>query len=193
MEKRGPWVKYSPPLRDKDRVLKIRRLLAQGHVDTVGSDHSPFRKEQVEAGINNIWKAEAGMPGIETILPLLINGVSEGWVSLNRIVACLCENPSRIYGFYPRKGVLQVGSDGDIVTIDMKKRRIRDEDLKMKCKWSPFSNLTLRGTPTMTIIRGETIVENMQVIGKEGHDTFVPRIAGQADKRRLARTDGTTV
>lgn len=177
VEKRGPWVKCSPPLRDKARVLRMRRLLAEGHIDTVGSDHSPFSKEEVDAAMDNMWKAEAGMPALETMLPLLINGVNEGWISLNRVVACLCENPARIYGLYPNKGVILVGSDADIAIIDMKKkRRIRNEDLEMKCKWTPYENFTLQGTTIATIVRGKIVVENSEVVGNEGDGVFAPRM-----------------
>ena len=153
MEKRGPWVKCSPPLRDKDRVLRIRRLLAQEHVDTLRSDHSPFRKEEVEAAMDNTWKAEAGMPGIETILPLLINGVSEGWVSLNRVVACLCENPSRIYDDWVTEtrsedGKPMHGLNGDILV------------------WNPVTKRRHELTSMGIRVNAETLKKQLEISGQ---------------------------
>jgi allantoinase len=176
VEKRGPWVKCSPPLRDKARVLKLRKQLACGLIDTIGSDHSPFEAEAVKKSAKDMWTAEAGMPELETGFPLMLNGVNQGWISLNRVVACMSENPARAYGLYPRKGVLQIGSDADIVIVDMKKTWcVRNDELKMKCGWSPYDGMTLRGMPIMTIVRGNPVMQNRQIVGKAGLGSFLPR------------------
>jgi dihydroorotase-like cyclic amidohydrolase len=176
VERRGPWVKCSPPLRDKGRVLKLRKQLASGVIDTVGSDHSPFHKEDVRKFESDMWKAEAGMPELETGTPLLLNGASEGWISLNRVVASACEMPARVYGLYPRKGVIRKGSDADLVVVDMKKRwKIKDEELKMKSGWSPYNGRTLKGTPILTIVRGQVVMEDRQISEKAGHGEFQSR------------------
>lgn len=174
--RRGPWAKCSPPLRNKERVAEMRTLLAQGLVDTVGSDHSPFAKEDVEkvAGENNMWKAEAGIPGLETGLPLLINGCADGWLSIYKLVGCASENIARIYGLH-RKGRIEPGYDGDVVIIDMKREWvIRNQDLKMKCGWSPFDGMRLTGMPITTISHGTVVMKDRQIVGpKSGR--FVPR------------------
>jgi len=176
VERRGPWVKCSPPVRDKTRMLKIRRQLANGEIDTVGSDHSPFKKEDVKRSERNMWTAEAGMPELETGTPLMLNGASEGWISLNRIVACTSENPARIFGLYPRKGTLSLGSDADIIIVDMKRKmKVNDSHLKMKSGWSPYNGMMLRGVPIMTIVRGVLVMENREFVGEHGHGRFQPR------------------
>lgn len=176
VERRGPWVKCSPPLRDKGRVLVLRRQLAAGLIDTIGSDHSPFTAHEVEKFESNMWKAEAGMPELETGTPLLLNGASEGWLSLNRVVSCASENPARIYGLYPRKGTIRVGSDGDIIVVDMKRKwRVKDGDLRMKSGWSPYSGKILKGIPTMTLVRGTSVMEDREIVGHEGHGQFQAR------------------
>jgi dihydroorotase (multifunctional complex type) len=176
VERKGPWLKCSPPLRDKGRVLALRRQLASGLIDTVGSDHSPFYTHDIERSMSNMWKAEAGMPELETGTPLLLNGASEGWISLNRVVSCASENPARIYGLYPRKGTIQVESDADIVIVDMKRKwRVKDDDLRMKCGWSPYSGTTLRGIPIMTLVRGTPVMEDREIVGHEGHGQFQAR------------------
>ncbi len=176
VERRGPWVKCSPPLRDKGRVLKLRKQLASGVIDTVGSDHSPFCKVDVKKSESNMWKAEAGMPTLETGTPLLLNGASEGWISLNRIVACACEMPAKVYGLYPKKGTILVGADANLVMVDMHRRwKVKDEKLKMKSGWSPYNGRVLKGTPILTMVRGEPVMEDREIVGKAGYGQFQAR------------------
>jgi D-hydantoinase len=176
VQRRGPWMKCSPPLRDKQRLLALRCKLANGLIDTVGSDHSPFKKDDVKRSEHNMWTAEAGMPEIETGMPLMINGASEGWISLNRIVACTSENPARIYGLYPRKGTISLGADGDIIIVDMKRKwKVKDSELKMKSGWSPYNGKTLRGTPILTVVRGNVVMEQRGITGENDLGKFQPR------------------
>ena len=176
VQRRGPWMKCSPPLRDKQRLLALRRKLANGLIDTVGSDHSPFKKDDVKKSEHNMWTAEAGMPEIETGMPLMINGASEGWISLNRIVACTSENAARIYGLYPRKGTISLGADGDIIIVDMKRKwKVKDSELKMKSGWSPYNGKTLRGTPILTLVRGNVVMEQRDITGENDLGKFQPR------------------
>jgi dihydroorotase-like cyclic amidohydrolase len=176
VEQRGPWMKCSPPLRDKERIIELRRQLATGLVDTVGSDHSPFTKEDVKRSESDMWSAEAGMPELETGMPLMLNGASEGWITLNRITACTSEAVAKIYGLYPRKGAISVGSDADIIVVDMNaKWTVRDSELKMKSGWSPYNGKTLKGIPIVTIARGKVVVENRNFVGDRGLGRFIAR------------------
>jgi len=176
VERRGPWVKCSPPLRDKSRVLEIRHQLANGEIYSIGSDHSPFKKEDVKKSEGNMWSAEAGMPELETGMPLMLNGVNEGWISLHRVVACTSENPARIYGLYPRKGTIGLGSDADVIIVDMKRRwKVKDSELKMKSGWSPYNGKLLRGIPTLTLVRGVVVMEDREITGDQGHGKFQSR------------------
>jgi allantoinase len=196
VERRGPWVKCSPPLRDKARVCVLRRQFAAGLIDTVGSDHSPFERDEVERSESNMWNAEAGMPELDTGTPLLLNGVNDGWLSLNTVVRCASQNPARIYGLYPRKGVIRVGSDADIIIVDMKRKwRVKAEDLKTKCGWSPYSGHVLKGVPIMTLVRGVPVMEDREIVGREGHGRFLARApnsqsgfdAGYASRSAITR------
>jgi dihydroorotase len=183
VERRGPWVKCSPPLRDRNRVLEIRHQLSVGEIDSVGSDHSPFKKEDVKKSEGNMWTAEAGMPELETGTPLMLNGASEGWISLNRVVATTSENPAKIYGLYPRKGTISLESDADIIIVDMKKRwKVKDSELKMKSGWSPYSGKMLRGIPILTIVRGVVVMEDREITGEQGHGKFQSRFRGSSQK-----------
>jgi dihydroorotase-like cyclic amidohydrolase len=124
-----------------------------------------------------MWEAPNGIPGLETYLPLLLNGVNQGWLSLERLAAAAAENPARIYGVYPRKGVIQPGSDADMVIVNMKERRtIRNEDQVTACGWTPYDGFKVKGWPTMSIIRGRVAMEDDRVLAEQGSGRFIPRL-----------------
>lgn len=127
VREKGPWVKFAPPARSKDTVLKVRELLSRGWIDTVATDHAPFSKGEKEVGYDDILDAPNGIPGLESFLPLLLNGVNDGWLTVERLAEVTSENPARVFGLYPKKGAIRVGSDADLVIIDSDKR---DDDQK---------------------------------------------------------------
>jgi dihydroorotase (multifunctional complex type) len=174
---RGPWAKFAPPARGEETRAEMWWLLRAGLIDTVASDHAPYSRESKEAGLDDMMAAPNGIPGLETLLPLLLNGVNEGRLSIERLAAVVSENPARLYGIYPRKGALQVGSDGDLVLVDMKRRmRIRGDDLVTACGWTPYEGLELRGVPVHSVVRGRVVLEDREVVASEGDGAFVPRI-----------------
>jgi D-hydantoinase len=177
VKSKGPWLKCAPPLREKWRVSQLRKMLANGLIDTVGSDHAPYTREEKSQGVSDIWKAYNGIPGVEHMYPLLLNAVNEGWLSLQRLVKVTSENVARIYGIYPKKGKIQVGSDGDFVIVDINRRvKLSDESTKMKVGWTPYNGFEVKGYPIMTVVRGEVIMENGAVVGKPGYGKFVRRL-----------------
>ncbi len=115
----GPWATYSPPVRSPERVQKLWQQLEKGLIITMGSDHGPVDRKLKESGVDNIWKEQFGIPGAETMLPLMLNAVNEKRITLERLVAILAENPARMYGLYPHKGVIQVGADADFTIVDL--------------------------------------------------------------------------
>jgi dihydroorotase len=143
-----------------------------GVIDVVASDHAPCKKVDKEIGWSNIWKASAGGPGVETLLPLMIDQVNKGRLNLSDLVRLLCSNPARIFGFYPQKGSIQVGSDADLVMIDMKKKCvIRSEQLHTKSDFTWYDEWKIEGAPVLTISRGEVVMTNGypgDVCGKKG-------------------------
>lgn len=176
MTEYGPYLKFSPVMHEAANRDAMWEMLRQGYVDTFGSDHSPYAKSEKEAGANDIWKAPNGIPGIETLLPTLLNGVSEGKVSLEQVVKVTSYNPSRIYGLWPQKGTLQVGSDADFVVVDMDLvHTYTVEDMKSKCKWSPYFGRTYHGWPIRTVVRGKTVCLNGQIVGPMGWGQYVAR------------------
>lgn len=173
----GPWMKFAPPPRTKAEKAENRRLLQDGWIETVATDHAPYGKDRKEAGLEDIFKAPDGIPGLETHLPLLLNGVSEGWLSLERLAAVSSENPAKLYGVNPRKGIIALGSDADLVIVDMNKEvKITNEDLITACGWTPYDGVKVKGWPTLSIIRGNIVMENDEVYAEKGSGLFIPRL-----------------
>ena len=177
VKKNGPWNKFAPPPRAKADKAEIRRLLQLGWIDTVATDHAPYGKDRKEAGLTDMLEAPNGMPGLETYLPLLLNGVSEKWLTLERLSEISAERPAQIYGIYPRKGAIQLGSDADMVIVDMDmEKKISNDDQITACSWTPYDGMKVKGWPTMSIIRGEVVMENDVVQSEQGSGLFIPRL-----------------
>jgi len=167
LRKMGSLMKMNPPVRTLDHAEALWRGLKDGTIDTIGSDHSPHsNQEKFNA---NIWKAIAGWPGVETLLPLMLTEVNRGRLSLNEIVRYMSEKPARVWGFYPQKGRIGIGSDGDLTVVDLKKEWIiRSENLHGKSKFTPFDGWKVKGSIEYTIIRGDVLFEQGQIT-PDGH------------------------
>ena len=172
----GPYLKFSPVMRDEENRKKLWKYLENGYIDTVGSDHSPYVKEDKDKGLEDIWDAPNGIPGIQTLLPVLLDGVNKGLLSFERLVEVTSLNPSKLYGLDYRKGSLEVGKDADVTIVDMDlKREYREEDIKSKAKWSPYIGQTFKGNPIITIVRGEIVAKDGQVVGNLGYGKYIER------------------
>jgi len=176
VQRRGPYLKVNPPLKSREDLNALWDGLKAGTIDIVTSEHAPGTRDEKEMGWKDIWQAWGGLPGIETMLPILISeGVNKGRLTPENLCSVLCERPAKIFGLYPRKGAILVGSDADLTVIDLKqKRKVRSGELHHKCGWTPYEGMTLTGWPTMTIARGEVVVENGEITGKSGFGKFVP-------------------
>ncbi|MCX6775290.1 MAG: dihydroorotase [Candidatus Micrarchaeota archaeon] len=155
MKELGNFGKMNPPLRSREDQTALWKGIATGVVDMVASDHAPHTKEEKK---KPYWEAPAGVPGIETMLPLMLTAVKRKWINLYRMSKLLSISPAKRHGLYPQKGVLAEGSDADIVVVDLnKKREIRGKDLHTKCKWTPFEGFQTVGVPVMTVSRGRIV------------------------------------
>lgn len=155
LQELGNFGKVNPPLRKREDQLALWKGISTGVVDMVASDHAPHTKEEKR---KPYWEAPAGLPGIETMLPLMLTAVRRRLITLYQLTKLMCINPAKRMGLYPQKGVLAEGSDADIVVVDMrKKREIHGRDLKTKCKWTPFEGFQTVGAPVMTISRGRIV------------------------------------
>jgi len=173
MEERGPYAKVDPPLRGKDDQLRLWEALNDGTIDVLASDHAPYTKEEKERGWENIFDAPSGGVVIETTLPLMLDAVNRDRISLERLVEVFSTNPAMMNGLYPKKGDIVLGADADLVVADMGKPfQIRGEDLHTIQKITPYEGMKGKGAPVMTMVRGEIVYEDGQVVGKPGYGEF---------------------
>ncbi len=167
----------SPPLRkEKDRNA-LWDGLKRGTIQIIGSDHCPFFMKQKEMGKNDFTKIPNGIPGVETSLPLLFTeGVRKGRITLNRMVEVFSTNPAKLYGLYPQKGTISVGSDADLVIFDPEKEVILSvEVLHQNVDYTPFEGFKVKGYPVITLVRGKVICENGKFLGEKGYGKFLKR------------------
>ncbi len=173
MKERGPYAKVDPPLRTKDDQLRLWEALNDGTLGVLASDHAPYTKEEKDRGFDNIYDAPSGGVVIETTLPLMLDAVNNDKISLERLVEVFSTNPAQMNGLYPKKGDIMLGADADLVICDMNKAfHIKGENLQTIQKITPYEGMKGKGMPVMTLVRGEIIYENGQVIGKPGYGSF---------------------
>lgn len=152
-----------PPIRSEANRNGLWRLFARGKVDILASDHAPHTLE--EKTKNNAWDAASGVPGLETSLPVLFTQVSQGKLSLRRLVDATATLPAKLFRL-PRKGELKEGHDADIVLVDPKaKTRIAPESFESKAKYSPFKGYRCVGMATYTIVNGTLVAERGRIVG----------------------------
>ena len=166
LARHGPYAKMSPPLRARSDVESVWSGLIEGAIDIVASDHAPHLRKEKEPGHDDIWRAPLGIPGIQTMLPLLLNEAARGRITCEQVVRFASEQPARIFGIYPRKGALLPGSDADLVIVDPgKKTVIRNEDQYTKAGVTPFDGCSVIGSPSLTMVRGRTVMRSGKIVG----------------------------
>lgn len=172
LRKMGNVAKVNPPIRDRSHAEALWDGIRRGLIDAVGSDHAPHLPEEKRA--EEVWVAPSGFPGVETMLPLLLNRVNRGELTLRRLVRLVSVNPAKIWGLHPRKGTIAVGSDADLTIVDLSaERRISSEALHSRSKVTPFEGVTVRGWPVYTVVRGEVVAERGDVVGRPGHGRLI--------------------
>ncbi len=174
----GPYGKVNPPIRSQEEQDKLWEHVWNGTITTIGSDHGPHLPEHKEKGWDDIFAAPAGSAAVENLLPTMLNGVSQGKLTLQDVTRLMSENVAKLYGIYPRKGVIRVGSDADLVIVDMSKEVTLDRRkayTKQKDSFRMFDGYHIVGMPVMTIVRGTIVMRDGKVIGKPGHGQFVAR------------------
>jgi allantoinase len=170
----GPYAKIDPPLREPEHQKRLWEAVREGTIDALASDHAPYTREEKEKGWKDIFEAPSGGVGVETSLPLMLDTVNRGFMTLERLVEIFSANPAKILGLHPRKGALSIGADGDLVVVDMKREfQIRSEDLHSKQKTTSFDGRRCMGAPVSTIIRGEIVMEDGEVMGRPGYGEFL--------------------
>ena len=152
----------NPPIRGQRHMDAAWAAINDGTVDTVGSDHAPHSREKKKLP----WpECPGGLTGVQTIVPVMLNHVSAGRLSLMRLVDLLCAGPARVYGVVG-KGRLAAGYDADFTLVDMKRRRrIEESWIVSPCGWTPFAGMDITGWPVATIVRGQTVMRDDAVVG----------------------------
>lgn len=171
--------KVTPPLRSKSDLQSMWSALRNGIIDTIGTDHVANRIE-MKRGVGDIWSALAGFPGLATMLPVLLScGVNENRISIDKVAEVTSYNAARIFGMYPRKGTLQVGSDADLTIVDLDiEKTVTPELLQSHSDYTIYDGWKLRGWPVITIVRGKIVMEDGQVATETlGHGEFLSRQA----------------
>ncbi len=154
--------KINVPLRDRSTHEVLWRALASGAIDCVGSDHVAHTRTRESMETGNVWTTISGFPSrVEGLLPMLLSeGVNKGRISIERLAQVASENPARIFGLYPKKGVILPGADGDFVVVDLKRRvKITKDILHTVTPWSIYEGWDATGWPVMTIVRGNIVME----------------------------------
>ena len=158
----GTYAQMNPPLRDKSHYDRLWYGVKNNINDTIGSDHAPHLKKNKDKNYPN---SPSGMPGVQTLMPVMLNHVNNGKLSLEQLMNSVCENPVKIFGI-KNKGFIKEGFDADFTIIDLNKViEIKNEKIESKCGWSPFDGYKFKGTPTTTIIGGEIKMKDGKIIG----------------------------
>lgn len=181
----GPYARCAPAIRSREAVEGLWKSIASGDVDTISSDHCGYTIESREKGYDDIFDAPNGLPGIQTMEPIVLDEMlHKRALDVGTFVRLTAANPARIFSLYPRKGSLQVGSDADLVIWDTEARWVvRGGDLLHRHKWTPFEGREVQGRVERTIIRGKTVFDRSSephVLGAPGDGKFLTRGYGKA-------------
>lgn len=160
-ERLGTLAQQNPPIRDKRHLEFLWKAVLDGTVDVIGSDHAPHTLEEKAKPYP---QSPSGVPGVQTLVPLMLDQVSKNKLPLTRLVELVTENPRKIFGL-KNKGRIQVGYDADFTIVDLKKSQpVEKSWLASKVGWSPFEGMNLTGWPVMTLLKGEVCVEDKVLI-----------------------------
>ena len=183
----------SPPPRDKESQQACWEGMQQGVFSLFSSDHCPFRYDDPQGKLNPKGRTSFrwvpnGIPGVETRLPILFSeGVGKGRITLNDFVALTATNHAKTYGLYPRKGTIAVGSDADIAVWDpQRKVTISQSLMHGGSDYTPYEGIDVTGWPVSTMVRGQFVVRDGKLVGKENAGAYVTR-----GKSELAKPAGT--
>ena len=168
----------TPPIREQWNQEKLWRGLQFNDLQVISTDHCPFcMKEQKELGLNDFTKIPNGGPGVEHRMSLIYNGgVVAGRISINRFVEIVSTNAAKIFGLFPRKGTIAVGSDADIVIFDPNEEMtISAATHHMNVDYSAYEGFKVRGVTKTVLSRGEVIIDEGEYVGRKGYGEFLKR------------------
>ncbi|MGE4218473.1 MAG: dihydroorotase [Alphaproteobacteria bacterium] len=160
-ERLGAFAQMNPPVREARHRDGLWAAIRAGIVDVLGSDHAPHTREEKS---KTYPATPSGMPGVQTLVPILLDHVNAGRLTLERFVDLTAHGPQRIFNI-AGKGRLAVGYDADFTLVDMAAKRIIEESwVASKCGWSPFTGMTVTGWPVGTIVRGRSVMRDGELL-----------------------------
>jgi dihydroorotase len=158
----GTLIQMNPPVREAHHRLAIWKALQSGLVDVIGSDHAPHTLEEKAKAYP---LSPSGMPGVQTLVPVMLDFVNKGRLSIERFVDLTSHGPQRIFGI-AGKGRIAEGYDADFTVVDLKARReISNGWIESRCKWTPYHGMTVTGWPVGTVIRGTRVMWDGAITG----------------------------
>ncbi|MCP4581789.1 MAG: dihydropyrimidinase [candidate division Zixibacteria bacterium] len=169
-----------PQVKKKADSDRLWEAMAAGDVSVVATDTCTFNKKQKAMWKGDFTKIPFGMPGVETLLPLMYSyGVGKKRITESQLVKLICTNPAKLMGMYPEKGNISIGADADLVVFDPhRKVTLSHKNLQTNCDWSPFEGFKLKGYPDTTISRGQVVAIQGVFVGDVGSGRFVKRHIG---------------
>ena len=161
-ERLGTYAQMNPPIRGAAHRESLWAAVRNGVVDVIGSDHAPHTRAEKDRKYPN---TPSGMPGVQTLLPIMLDHVAAGRLTLERLVDLTSAGAVRIYGI-AGKGRLAVGYDADLTLVDLAARRtISNDMIASKCGWTPFDGVTVTGWPTATVVRSQIVMRDGEALG----------------------------
>ena len=161
----GNYAQMNPPIRDKSHQEKLWNAIENGVADIIGSDHAPHSREEKDQVYPN---SPSGMPGVQTLVPIMLNHVNNKKLSLNRFVQLTSANPSKLFKI-KNKGFIDIGNDADFTVIDMQKERVIENSwIASKCGWTPYDGMKVKGWPVITVIRGNIVMKEDELFDPIG-------------------------
>jgi allantoinase len=173
LDRLGAYAKCKPPLRSPESTERLWQAVLDGKIDFIAADHAPYTRAEKDRG--TVWDAPWGMPGIQTMLPILISDgvLKRGW-DLSSFVRFTSTRAAQVFGIYGRKGTIRVGADGDLAVIDLNGQwTVRSEDLFYKQRWSALEGETLNGRIEQTVVRGRVVYDRGEIKAQPGYGEFI--------------------
>ena len=159
----GGVIRVNPPVREKRNQEPLWAALIDGTIDVIATDHAPHSIE--EKTRKDIWTVDCGFPGVETQMPIMLTEAAAGRFSVSDYVRWSAANPAKIWGLYPRKGVIQAGADADIAIVDLDREwSIDDAKLQSLSRITPFHGRQVKGLPMYTLVRGRFVMKDRELV-----------------------------
>jgi dihydroorotase-like cyclic amidohydrolase len=157
---------------------EAKNSLKSGIADVIVVEHAPHHRDEVMPGWKDNFSVPLGVTGAQEFVSLMLNQVNAGLLTLEDLTRFCAENPAKIFGIYPKKGVIQVDADADFTIVDMQKKAVLTaKDMHSKTGFTSWEGMEVCGVPVYTIVRGQIIMENGKIVGKPGMGRFVPGMA----------------